>query len=228
MRASLILLLTALSAFASGEFVFEKNTIAVTAAPEETHVLVKFPFIVKGEQAAVVKNVEAPCSCLEAKIGEEDRKTWQPEEQSYVTGKFEIGTFRGTVKKSIHITMADGKKHSLTVAMTTPKLITIEPKTLKWKAGVEAVEKSIQITLTPKYPVNIESVTNSNPEQFVHHLETLNEGKDYLLRITPKSTTSRSLGIIRILTDSKNKRHKTYQAFVVVEQNDLIPQRPKK
>ena len=212
----------------SGNLIFEETIVGVVARPEEDFVHVKFPFTVHGEQEAVIKKFEAPCNCLNAKIGEDDRKIWQPGEKSYVTGTFEIGTFRGTVEKHIHIAMGNGKTHQLTVAMTTPKLITINPKELKWQAGSEPEEKLLKITLDPSYPVNIKSIINSNPKQFDFQLETIKEGKDYQLRITPKSTKSRALGSIRIATDSKTKRHKAYQAFMVVEQTGLAPNKLKK
>ena len=222
MKAVIIFFFSCLLTFGEG-LVFEKSLMKVEAVPDQDFVEVQFPFTVKGEQPSVIKNSEAPCTCLSVKIGEEDRKIWQPGESSYVTGIFEVGTFRGTVKKKIYLTMNSGKRHSLTVEMTTPKLIQIEPKTLKWKIDEEPKEQSLKIALSPNYPINIKTINNSNPRKFSHELVTIVEGKEYQLKIAPNDTESRALGVIRITTDSPNKRHKNYQAFIVVEQEGFGP-----
>ncbi|MCH6258739.1 DUF1573 domain-containing protein [Puniceicoccaceae bacterium K14] len=226
-KSGLIFFILVLSTYGSGALVFEEMIVEVEAPPNEEFVEVDFPFTVEGSEPAVIKTIDTPCTCLKTQIGEDNRKIWQPGESSFIRGVFEIGTFRGTVEKRIYFTMDNGNRRELIILMTTPELMTIEPEDLKWAAGSERDEKTITIELSPDYPINIKTISNSNPSQFDHQIETIAEGKEYRVRIKPKAVNSQALGVIRIETDCENKRHKNYQAFMAVEQKGFSPNRKK-
>lgn len=200
----------------AGELVFETLTIETTASPDQEMVVCDFPFKVTGESAAVIKMSTAPCSCLEAEISDNGRLTWQPGESGVVRGLFKIGTFRGTVDKKISLIMADGSEHTLTILMTTPELLQIEPKTLKWKLSEKVESKSFEIQVQGEDDINIVEVSGTNDEKFPYQLEVLEEGRRYRLTVTPSESVEVGFGLIRFLTDSKYKKHQSYQAFAVV------------
>lgn len=200
----------------AGELIFEKSLVAVTATPDQELVSCDFPFTVTGETAAVIKQTDAPCSCLEAQISDNGRLIWQPGESGVVRGFFKIGTFRGTVPKQITLIMDDGAQHVLTIEMTTPELVQIEPKTLKWKLGEKAESKSFEIQINGEDAINIKNISGTNDAKFPYQLETLEEGRKYRLTVTPPETSETGFGLIRLMTDSKYKKHQSYQAFTVV------------
>lgn len=200
----------------AGELVFEKTTIEITAAPDQEKVVADFVFKATGDEAAVIKRYDAPCSCLEAQISDGGRLTWAPDEKGTVRGLFKVGNFRGTIPKQITILMADGKRHELTVQMTMPELLKIEPKTLKWAQDGSAEKQCFELSISEDQPLKILEISGTNEEKFPFELETIEEGKRYKLWVTPSDTEVRGFGLLRIATDSKYKKHQSYQAYAVV------------
>jgi hypothetical protein len=175
-----------------------------------------FAFKVEGEGEATISKFNVACSCLEAQISDNGRLVWPVGETGTVRGLFKIGKFRGTVDKNITLVMADGVKHSLTVRMTMPELLKIEPKTLKWSLGGEGGKKSFEITTHASEPLHITQVSGTNDDKFPYELKTLEEGKRYRLTVSPQKIGETGFGLIRFITDSKYEKHRSYQAFAVV------------
>ena len=200
----------------AGELTFEEKTIDLTAAPDQELVKADFAFESTGDEPAVIRRYDAPCSCLEAQISDGGRLTWQAGEQGKVRALFKTGNFRGTVPKQIAILMDDGERHELTVNLTIPELLKIEPKTLKWAQDGPVEKKCFEISVDEKEPLKILEVTATNPEKFPFELETVEEGKSYKLWVTPADTEVRGFGLLRIKTDSEYKKHQLYQAYTVV------------
>lgn len=205
----------------AGELTFEETIIEVLAAPDQDMVTADFVFKSTGDTPAVIKRYDAPCSCLEAQISDGGRLTWAAGEEGTVRGLFKVGNFRGTVDKQITLLMADGQRHDLTVRMTMPELIKIEPKTLKWVEGGPLEKQSFDLTVSEDFPIKILNVSATNKEKFPFELETVEEGKSYRLHVTPTDTSTRGFGLLRIATDSQFKKHKSYQAYVVVTKASL-------
>lgn len=201
-----------------GKLVFEKLLLEANAAPDQELVICDFPFTVTGEGAATIKQTSAPCSCLEAQISDDGRLTWQPGETGVVRGFFKIGTFKGTVDKEITLLMADGSQHTLIIRMTTPELVKIEPKTLKWNLNEKIESKSFEIQITGDDPIHIKEISGTNDEKFPHQLEVIEEGRKYRLTVAPPESAGIGFGMIRLLTDSKYQKHQSYQAFTVISE----------
>lgn len=205
----------------AGELTFEKKLIEVIAAPDQDQVFADFVFTSSGDGPATIKRYDAPCSCLEAQISGGGQLVWAAGETGTVRGLFKVGNFRGTVDKQISILMDDGVRHDLTVRMTMPELVVIEPKTLKWEEGGSAEKKIFEITINSPEALKILDVSATNGEKFPYELKTLEEGKHYQLEVTPSETKTRGFGLLRISTDSKYKKHQSYQAYVVVTKPSL-------
>ena len=200
----------------AGDLVFEKTLIEVSAAPDQDLVTADFNFAVNGEGSADIERYDAPCSCLEARISDGGRLVWQPGEKGSVRGLFKVGNFRGITDKQISLLMKDGKRHELTVRLSMPELLTIQPKTLKWSQGEERVTQSFLLTVTGEDPMKILEVSGTSEQKFPFELETLEEGRRYRITVTPEETETRGFGLLRIKTDSKYVKHQTYQAYTVV------------
>lgn len=200
----------------AGELVFEKTTIDAAATPDQSVVSVDFAFEAGGEESAIIKRCDAPCSCLEAQLSDDGRLVWAPGEKGIVRCVFDVGNFQGTVSKRISVLMEDGQSHDLTVCLTMPTLLEIEPKTLKWEENSPAERKCFDISISEDHPLEISKISGSNEEKFPFELEEIEEGKSYKLWVTPSDTKIRGFGLLRITTNSEFKRHQKYQAYVVV------------
>ena len=55
--------------------------------------------------------------------------------------------------------------------------------------------------------------------------ETVKDGWEYEIVVTPKTLDERAFGLIRIRTDSKHAKHQSYQCFAVVRRP--VAPRPK-
>ena len=207
---------SSLALLTAGDLTFEQKTVDLTAAPDQDLVTADFVFKSTGDGPAVIKRYDAPCSCLEAQISDGGRLVWKAGETGTVRGLFKTGNFRGTVPKQIAILMDDGVRHELTVNLTIPELLKIEPKTLKWAQDGPLEKKCFEISIDEKEPLKILDISATNPEKFPFELETVEEGKSYKLWVTPTDTKVRGFGLLRIATDSKFKKHQSYQAYAVV------------
>lgn len=198
---------------------FEKQVVEVNAAPDAEALTIDFPFEVTGEEEVTITSFDAPCSCLSAEISDGGRLVWQPGESGVVRGLFELGTFKGTVEKHIVLILKGQEEPSkLTLKVTIPELVKIEPPTLNWPIGGDADPKSFKITMHGEEPIKLLEASVSNPK-FSYKLETVAEGKEYKLTVTPKTVEGRALGMVRMKTDSSISRHQRYQAFVMVKSN---------
>ncbi len=199
----------------AGDLAFEETLIEMVAEPDQEQITALFSFTVKDGEARI-KRYDAPCSCLEAQISDGGKLAWKEGESGTVKGIFRVGKFRGTVDKGISIIMTNGKRHDLTVRMTMPELVQIEPKTLKWHQGDETETKTFEISVNHTEPIRITDISGTNEETFPYELVTLEEGARYQIKVTPSGLDTRGFGLLRIKTDSHFKKHQAYQAYVVV------------
>ncbi|MGJ8638219.1 MAG: DUF1573 domain-containing protein [Opitutaceae bacterium] len=225
MKIFLLLLFSTLSAFGTGRFVFDESQVTLEADPAEDVVIAVFPFTVNGEGVATVQAINTACDCMSVSIGENDRRVWKSGERGFVSGVLEVGNFRGTQRKQILLNMEGGAQHKLIIEVSIPELVLIEPKSLQWEIGAERAPKTFRVTLSKDYPVEIDTIINSNLGAFDLQIETIAGERAYLVTITPLGTDASSLGTLRIATDSKQKRHKTYQAHMLVGQNGRVSKR---
>ncbi|MEM9081138.1 MAG: DUF1573 domain-containing protein [Verrucomicrobiota bacterium] len=217
MRVGLFVLVSCFPVF-GGQLKFEETVLEVSAKPDADLVEVDFSFEAMGDEAAVIRKYDAPCSCLEAQISENGKLRWEPGETGTVRGLFRVGNFRGTVDKQISLIMEDGETHRLTVRMTMPEFVKVEPKTLRWDVKGPREPQSFSLTIQEDVDLEIVSITGTNEAKFPFELKTVEEGKRYELVVTPTETEVKGFGMLRIATNSPWPKHKTYQAFVVVAQ----------
>jgi len=210
-----------LTVISSAEMVFETKLVEINAGPDVDVVTAEFPFEIKGEVSEIIE-YDAPCSCLSARIEplRADRSTqlrWEVGETGRVTSRFKMGNFKGTVDKAIVLKMKGREKPiQLVVRVTIPILFEIQPSTLMWELGGQAREQIFKIRVRHDRPLKILE-SSGTTENFPFEVRTIKEGWEYELRVTPKSTASPSMGMIRLKTDSELKRHQRHQVFVVVK-----------
>jgi hypothetical protein len=64
-------------------------------------------------------------------------------------------------------------------------------------------------------PIKLLAVSGRN-ENFTQKLETVRDGEEYRLTVTPADTSTPGIGVLRIETDCPIARHRIRQAFLIV------------
>ena len=205
----------------AGDLTFSQKIIEVQAKPDQKRVEVDFKFECSGDSAAEIKNLNVACSCLEAQLSNDGRLLWEPGQEGYIRGIFEVGTFKGTVPKEISVIMKDGSRHDLTVRLQAPESLKIEPRTLKWTENSPAEKQAFTLTVNEEYPLNVVGVSGTNEEKFPLELETVEEGKTYKIWVTPTETKIKGFGRVRVTTDSSYKNHQVYDAYTAVTRKEI-------
>ncbi len=203
---------------AQAELTFEHTLQEVNADLEAKTVTSDYKFTNTGNESATIMTADGGCSCMKVEIAE-GKLTYAPGETGILRATFEIGSFQGTVDRAIHVRMKDDpvEKPSYMVALRihVPVIISLTPKTLKWKIGEENTPKNIRVDMDYKNPIHISSISSSNPD-FVVELVTITEGKTYDVKVTPKNLDAAGLTIIKMMTDVDIERHRLQQGFATV------------
>jgi hypothetical protein len=193
------------------DLVFEKTRIEIVAKPDQDQVEAVFKFENQGTTEARIVSVSSGCQCLSAKAAAE---LIAPNGSSEITGVFKVGNFPGINQKSIQVRVSqDGKDHNLalTVSVELKELINIEPKTLTWSSG-DSAAKTFTVTMNGEEPIRLQEVECSRPG-FDIRMETIKEGAEYKVHVTPQDSANPSLGVFRFKTDCKHPRFANPAAF---------------
>jgi hypothetical protein len=200
-------------------FTFISNKVAVTAKPDATKVTVPYHFENKTSRTLTIAKYDSACSCLSAKV-KGSKLVYKPGEKGEIRVQFAIGSFSGTVEKTVLLWTTedpdDKPSTVMTVELTIPVLFEVDPMTLLWEQGEKATAKSIKLKVNHKNPIRIVSHSGSNKD-FPYEMKTIREGWEYELVVTPTSTKTPGFGMIKITTDSPIPRYKRQQAFVCIK-----------
>ena len=172
-----------------------------------------FQFINIGIVAVSIIDVNLTCSCLSAKT---DKGSYGPGEEGHLKAIFSIGSFTGIQRKSMTLISQDeGKekvRNSLLAILTIPDVVTIEPELIKWQVGEDPVAKTFTFKVPYVDPIKITNVSCTR-EGFDVSVVAKKEGREYEIKIKPQKTSKPMLGMIKIETDSKLKKHSRKLAF---------------
>jgi hypothetical protein len=149
---------------------------------------------------------------LSAKAGAE---RIPPQGTSEITGMFKVRNVPGVTEKAIQVRVwEEGKERNLTltVAVELKELITIEPRTVAWQAGESSKAKTFVVKMNSDQPIHLQEVEPSRPGFHVK-VETIQEGHEYRVHVTPQETGAPILGVFRFKTDCKHPRFASPVAF---------------
>ena len=214
MIRKLILLSLAFPAGSIAELAFEKKEAQVSAKPSDESLLIEFPFVNKGKVAASVEDITFACSCLSAKT---NKKEYAPSEEGVLEAVFKLGSFTGVQRKSLTVVSREkgaevASRDSLTVEVTIPDVIVIEPQLMSWQVGAKPEGKKFTLKIPHDDPITVKGVTCSRPGFDVKLVEK-KAGREYEIELTPKSTAVAMLGMLKIETDCTIPKHQRKLAF---------------
>jgi hypothetical protein len=130
--------------------------------------------------------------------------------------KFKLDNAQGTVDKPILIYLAndpeDKPSTEVTFRIHIPIAVSLDTKTLSWNINSKPETKTLRVTNNYDKPVHITSVSTTN-ENITAEIVTIEDGKSYEIRVTPKSTATGGLCVILIENDIEIERFRSQQAF---------------
>lgn len=206
------------------ELKFETPVIDAEAALDATSLVREYKFTNVGTKAIKITQADAGCSCLAVELAA-GKFTYAPGESGTLRATFEIGSFQGTVEKTVLIWLEGDREESpsakVMLRVHIPVIISLEPKSLKWELGGSAEMQSIDVKMDYEKPIRVTSVSTSN-ETFSTKLVTVEEGKHYKVEVTPHGTATGGMTIIRIETDTDVEKQRIQQGFAMI----TVPVKP--
>jgi hypothetical protein len=206
-----------------GGLTFERTLFKQTAKHGDTEVTADFKFKVTGDKTVNIKDVATYCSCLKAKT--KDGKTeFKPGEEGIVETAFLLGTFEGEVTKQVEVVTDDPnhKEITLGVKVTIPPLYKVEPEHLIWTVGDEAKAKTMKFTVLGDKEINVTGLVSSR-ENMVAELKEIKKGREYEIKLTPKTTEEPVLGVLRVETNAPFTRYQKRLLFFSITRQKVDP-----
>ncbi|SKB06877.1 Protein of unknown function [Prosthecobacter debontii] len=199
---------------AMGELATEVPVIELKPKPEDTSVSTTFVFHNKGSKPVKILGIESACSCLSATL---DKAVYAPGEKGTGKAEFQVSSFVGRHEKSVHVQTDDPEQPEWVVsfALEVPEVIKIEPKTLQWWLGDEAVAKTTKVTMTGDQPMVIKGITSTR-QNVEFSWKEISPGREYEVTVKPTNTTEVMLGALKIETDSQIPKYQRQMAFFSV------------
>ncbi len=196
------------------ELVLDSPMVEVKPKPEDEVVEVAFTFRNKGDKPVTILNLESGCSCLSASL---DARTYAPGASGTGKAEFKVSSFVGRHEKSVTVATDDPAqpKWDIPFVLDVPAVVEIEPKTLQWWLGEEAVEKSCVVKMLGDQPLRITGVTSTR-ESVEFKSEEIKPGREYRITVKPKSTDEPLMGALKIETDSAIPKYQRQLAFFSV------------
>lgn len=216
MKLSLLVCLLAclLPVAMRAELALEVPVIELKPKPEDESVTTTFVFHNKGTKPVQVLKIDSACSCLSASL---DKAVYQPGEKGTGKAEFKVSSFVGRQEKSVHVETNDPDQPEWVInfALEVPEVVKIEPKTLQWWLGDEAVAKTTRMTVIGDAPMQIKGITSTR-ENMEFSWKEVTPGRVYEVTVTPKTTAEVMLGALRISTDSAIPKYQQQMAFFSV------------
>lgn len=225
---SLLLLGASQKLWGADGLTFAKNRIEMSVSPDAKTVMVPYQFSNKTDRTITIKRYDSACSCLSAKI-KGGKLVYEPGESGEIRVNFELGTFSGLVEKTVLLWTTEDQDEKpssvLSVVLDIPVLFEVNPKTVFWEQHGEDQPQVIKLKVNNVDPIHIleHSATNKN---FQYEFNTIKEGREYELVVTPKDVSVPAFGMIKLTTDSAIPRYRRQMAFVCVRRAGVRPPSP--
>jgi hypothetical protein len=215
MKLLSLILLALCVTLQAGDLKFEKDIYEANIDLKDTEITREFKFTNTGSKEIKIRHVEPGCSCVTVEFLN-GQSTYAAGESGVMRAKFKLDTSQGTIDKPILVYLAtdpeDKPSSQVTFRIHIPIAIALEPKTLNWDINSKTETKSIRVTCNYEKPVQITSVSLTS-ENFSSEIVTVEAGKSYDVRVTPKSTATGALCMIGITTDIELERFRSQQAY---------------
>lgn len=211
---SALVTLFALAPACDAGLVFEKKNYEVTSGIHDMKMTFEFPFVNKSSKAVEIKKVETSCSCLTARMPDNEY-TSDAGEAGKVILDIDLGAFGGKVEKDAVVVTSEGERIPLKLVVHVPEFVKMEPKTLKWTVNEALTPKTIRLKINKELNLKLKEVSISKAN-FEFQPKTIEAGREYEITVTPKTTETPEFALISVTTDSTEPRYKKLMGFLSI------------
>jgi hypothetical protein len=195
------------------DLVWENPAQEFYRSPSDGAVDARFAFKNTGPTAVTIKRITSSCGCTTARL---EKRIYEPGESGEITARFTFGNRKGLQRKIITVGLSDGTETKLALNVSILEPLTVTPTLLFWRVGESPAPKMARMTAAKGTPVNIRSVSSSNPRVRVQ-LEVKAEAGDYSLIVSPSDTGEKLAATVMVETDYPVDAPKSYPVYVRIK-----------
>ncbi|MGJ3244152.1 MAG: DUF1573 domain-containing protein [Opitutales bacterium] len=197
------------------ELTFDRTVIEATIQPGEKHYPFAFPFENTGDQAVIIEHVKTSCGCTTTQLA---KKTYRPGETGIIEGRFAVGNRQGHQHKKVRVHTNDLSQPviALGLKLDIPRLVTVKPGLLLWRAGTEPTSKSVTILPNRAFGVRILGVESGSDTYAVSAMAPDEASGAVEVVVAPLDTTEPSRGIVKIRVGGDSLPERTLYAHALV------------
>lgn len=192
---------------------FDGQELRFTAEPGQESVSGTFVYRNTGRQALTITEIRPSCGCTVIRSG---RRRVEPNEKGEIP--FEMALIEpGYQRKLLYVRTDHPQQPMIVLRIVAEKAerLRIDRRTLVWRTGAEPEPQQTTISVIGEEPVKIREVS-CNREQFELRLQTVMEGREYLLTVTPKHTDQIAYAMITLDTDLPAAYRGAYRVYARV------------
>jgi Protein of unknown function (DUF1573) len=208
----LALILAFCHGIAHGELKWDRQRVELNPGPTDAFVDATFGFVNAGTEPVIVEKLEPSCGCTTATL---PKMTIDPGERSQLVTRFDITGRRGLQTKTVTVHIKGEKEPVvLSLIVTIPDLVKISPALVIWEKGEAVLSKNISLQAMEGQVVKIVNVLSSEGS-IKARLETVQEGRQYTISVTPGNTAAASFSVLTIEAEFQGQK-KNLRAYAQV------------
>ncbi|MCC7518716.1 MAG: DUF1573 domain-containing protein [Verrucomicrobiae bacterium] len=174
--------------------------IEVRASLQDTNAVAVFAFTNTTTHAIAIHEVRSSCgACTAAEL---PKKQYMPGETGCIRVTYSFGNRVGQQDSTIIVRMDDLVESTVVLSLRVyiPEIFEMRPAFVFWRIGEEPVPKEVSLKVVYEKPIHLLGV-KAEGEVFQAKIRTLEEGREYVLTITPKDTKAAARARILLETD---------------------------
>jgi putative membrane protein len=197
-----------------GELVFSPTSQTVRAEPGQALVEVLFKVENTAARPLRIASLESGCECLEVSV---DANPVPAGGSTLIRGVFDVSKLRGSADRKIAVT-PEGRSRPLflNTNIEIEPVYEIEPSMTTWQKGGDPAKRTVVFRVVRKEPVHVLSAESKRPEVACDLVE-VEKGRLYHLELTPVSTETTLLGIVRLRTDCELENYASPLAYFSIQ-----------
>ena len=210
LRTILVFLLWQFISIAFADLVFDNQIITRIVSSELKKFEFSFKFKNTGVSPVTIEDIQTSCGCT---IAKSNKTTYLPNEAGEINGVFRMEGRNGIQNKSILLTTnsLSQRQIQLNLIITIEQPIRTSSNLLYWKRGEPFQEKSIEVTLLPKYELS-EIIIDKN----YFSLSQLEDNNYIKLTILPIGSNIPIRNSLELIAKHKNKKY-THIVYLIVK-----------